>query len=251
MKTKDSGWWDEFFPEFRALFGFASKKATSAQVRFIIKKLNLRPGRTFLDCPCGIGRIALPLAKAGVKVTGVDITQSYLDELSAAAKKRSLKIDVHRGDMRRIKFDSQFDAAGNIWTSFGYFKKESDNLLVLKQMFRALKPGGKFLLHLVNRDWIMANFQPSDWSEVGGGKILEKRTFDYATSTCTGPWTLIKDGHETTHEAAIRMYSYHELLNMFRKVGFVDIEGYGTVKGEPIDLRHFYMFVIGTRPKKK
>jgi len=251
MSGKDAGWWDDFFPAVRPIFGIISKKATNAQVRFILKKLNLGPGRTFLDCPCGIGRIALPLAKAGVKVTGVDITQSYLDEMAAKAKKRGLKIDIQRGDMRRIRFDSQFDAAGNMWTSFGYFEQESDNLLVLKQMFKALKPGGKFLLHVINRDWIMANFQANEWYEAGGGKILEERGFDFATSTSVGKWIIQKDGHERSFDTTIRMYSYHELLGMFKKAGFVDIEGYGTVSGDPVGLRHFYMFIIGTRPRKK
>jgi len=251
MAAKDAGWWDDFFPAFRPIFGKVSQKATNAQVKFIIKKLNLAPGRSFLDCPCGIGRIAMPLAKAGVKVTGVDITQSYLDELTAKAKKRGLRIDLQHGDMRRIGFDSQFDAAGNLWTSFGYFEKESDNLLVLEKIFRALKPGGKFLLHVVNRDWVMAHFQANEWSEAGGGKVLEERGFDFATSISTDKWTFIKNGHETTHETAIRMYSYHEMLNMFRKVGFVDIEGYGSVMEEPISLQRFYMFIVGARPGKK
>ena len=249
MTKKDSGWWDDFFPAFRPVFGIVSQKSTNSQVRFMLKMLNLKPGKKFLDCPCGIGRIALPLAKAGVKVTGVDVTQSYLDELSQKAKRRGLKINLHHGDMRRVNFDSQFDAAGNIWTSFRSFKKESDNLLVLKKMFKALKPGGKFLLHVINRDWVMLNFDRTGWTRVGDLKILEERGFEYDTSISTDKWTLIRDGKETVHHTAIRMYSYHELLDMFRKVGFTDIEGYESEKLDPITAKSRMMFVIGTRPK--
>jgi cyclopropane fatty-acyl-phospholipid synthase-like methyltransferase len=117
MPAKDSGWWDDFFPVFRPFFGLVSQKETNAQARYIIKKLNLKPGKKFLDCPCGFGRICFPLAKNGIRVTGVDITSSYLDELSKRAKRRGLKINPVHADMRRINYDSEFDAAGNLWTS--------------------------------------------------------------------------------------------------------------------------------------
>ena len=247
---KDKGWWDEFFPAARPVFGFVPQKMTNAQVRFIVKKMNLKPGSKFLDCPCGIGRIALPLAKAGIKVTGVDITESYLTELSGKAKKRGFKIDLHHGDMRRIKFNSEFDAGGNLWTSFGYFEKESDNLLALKKMYKALKPGGKFLLHVINRDWIIANFSANGWCDAGKTRILEQRGFDYARSISTSTWTLIRDGQESIHDTAIRMYSYHELIAMFERIGFVDIEGYGSVKEEPISRDHRMMFIFGSRPRR-
>jgi len=242
-------WWHDFFPSFRPIFAAMSQKATNAQVRYIIRKLDLKAGKKFLDCPCGIGRISLPMARKGIRITGVDITGSYLDELGAVAKRRGLRMDLVQADMRRINFDKQFDAAGNLWTSFGYFEKESDNLLVLKKMYRALKPGEKFLLHLINRDWIMANFEPSGWSEVNGIKILEKRGFDSDTSISRSEWIFIKNGQEETHTASIRLYAYHELITMFRKVGFVDIEGYSSTKDEPISRDQRMMFVFGTRPK--
>ena len=250
MHKKSSDWWKEFFPAWRPAFGKMSRCATNADVRFMLRKLNLRPGRKFLDCPCGIGRISLPVAKTGVRVTCVDITQSYLDELSVKIKKRGLKMNLHNSDMRRIDFDREFDAAGNLWTSFGYFEKESDNLLVLKKLFKALKPGGRFLLQVINRDWIIANFEPTDWYEVGKMRVLEKRGFDYATSISTSTWTFIDGENETSHDTAIRMYSYHELIQMFKKVGFVNIEGYGSPKEEAISLKHRNMYIFGTRPGK-
>lgn len=250
MSKKDSGWWDDFFPAFTPIFGIISQKVTNAHARYVIKKLDLKPGKRFLDCACGIGRIALPLAKKGIRVTGVDITQSYLDELAKKARRSGLKIDLQNCDMRRINFDSMFDAGGNLWTSFGFFEKEADNLLVLKRMYRALKPGGKFMLHVINRDWIMAKYNPTDWFEVKGVKVMQKRSFDYARSTNRGTWFFLKDGKEEAFDVNIRMYSYHELIGMFESVGFVDIEGYGSVKDEPISRDTGMMFIIGTRPRR-
>jgi len=248
---KDSGWWDEFFPEFRPFFGLVSRKATNNQIRYIIKKLDLKPGLKFLDCPCGYGRVSMPMAKMGIKVTGVDITQIYIDEFARDAKRAGVKVNLLRADMRRINFDSEFDAAGNLWTSFGYFEKESDHLLVLKKMYKALKPGGKFMLHVINRDWIMANYQESGWQEIKGVKSFEKRHFDFRTSTNWGTWHFIKDGVEKRFEVGIRMYSFHEIIALMEKAGFADIEGYGSTKEEPISRDRMMMFITGTKPRRR
>ncbi len=250
MPRKESEWWLEFFPSFRNIFDTLSARQTGNEVDYIIKKLALAPGKRFLDCPCGIGRISIPLAKRGVRVTGVDITKSYLDELSVKAARLKIRIDLEHNDMRRINFNSQFDAAGNIWTSFGYFDKESDNYLVIKKMFRALKPGGKFMLHVINRDWIVRNYTPSDWFEAKGVRIFEQRHMDFSRSVNESVYHCIKDGKETVVRFGIRMYSFHEILQMMRKAGFVDIKGYGSTKDEPVSFNRMMMFVIGTRPKR-
>ncbi|MFC1705537.1 SAM-dependent methyltransferase [Planctomycetota bacterium] len=246
-EPRPPGWWDGFFDTFRPVFGVIPRRRTNQDVRFLLKKLDLKSGDSFLDCPCGIGRIALPLAAKGLRVTGVDVTRSYLDELARKAARRGLAIDTVRADMRRIKFAEEFDGAANLWTSFGYFEKESDNKLVLKKAYRALRPGGRFMLHLINRDWIMKHFQETDWFETGGVKVLSKRSFDYEASMCRETWTFMRDGQEVSHDTAIRMYSFHELVAMFREVGFSDIEGYGSVKEEPITRDRNMMYVIGKR----
>jgi len=249
--NKDSGWWDDFFPAFRPVFDVVSRKVTANHVRYVIKKLNLKPGGKFLDTACGIGRIGLPLAKRGIRVTGFDITQSYLDEFDAKARRMGLTVDLHRADMRRINFDSEFDAAGNLWTSFGYFDKESDNRLALKKMYRTLKPGGRFMLHLMNRDWFVAKCESTELFEVKGTLIGQVRKFDYNRSVINSTWYVINDGEKRTFPMSLRLYSYHELIAMFKSVGFVEIEGHGSVKDDPITRDRGMMFIIGRRSKGK
>lgn len=244
---KDSGWWDTFFDPFRPAFEMFPAKVNNEQTRYFIKRLDLKPGQKFLDCPCGIGRIALPMARRGIKVTGVDITQSYLDELEAKAKRYNLPIKTVCKDMRRIDFKNEFDAAGNIWTSFGFFEKEEDNFLVLKKMHQALKPGGKFLLHLINRDYVVKNFHPTDWFKTTDSILMEDRTFDYRTSIMRGKWTIIKDGKENHYETIIRAYSYHEILAMLEKARFVNIEGTGSRQDEPISPDRQMMIITGSK----
>jgi ubiquinone/menaquinone biosynthesis C-methylase UbiE len=249
MRGKDIGWWTDFFPTFRVAFDIIPQRVTNAQVRYVIDKLNLAKGKKFLDCPCGIGRIAIPLARKGIKVTGVDITTSYLDELADRAQKGNINIELVNCDMRRISFNSKFDAAANIWTSFGFFEKDSDNMLVLKRLCDALKPGGRFLLHVVNRDWVVANFKARGWYWAKNTKIVEERNFDYSKSINYCTWYFIEDGEEKIFNISIRMYSYHEIIAMFKKAGFIDIEGFSTVNDDPVSRDNQMMFIFGTRPR--
>jgi cyclopropane fatty-acyl-phospholipid synthase-like methyltransferase len=248
MKSS-AGWWTEFFDEFRPLFDLIPPRQSNALARFIVRELGLKPGQRLLDCPCGIGRVALPLARMGIKVTGVDITAPYLDELKAKARRSGLKIDTVECDMRRITFDRRFHAAVNLWTSFGYFENEANNLLTLKRLYRALRPGGKLFMHLINRDWVMVNYAPHSWSEAGAVKILQEERFDFATSINHGTWHFVHGGEVVAREMMVRLYSLHELLAMFRSVGFIDLVSYGSTKREPVSIQTRTMTVIGTRPK--
>ena len=246
---KHHGWWHEFFAEFRPVFDAIPPKMTNAVVRYIIRKLGLREAGSFLDCPCGVGRIAVPLAKKGIRVVGVDFMQPFLDELDTKAKRLRLPITTVRSDMRRIRFNNQFDACGNLWTSVGFFSKESDNLQVIKKMFQALKPGGKFVVQTINRDYIVSHFAPAIWYQVDNVRILEENKFDYETSAVIGEWHFVKGDKETVRSVLLRVYSCHELAAMFKRAGFVDVHASGSTRDEPVSYERKALFVFGTKPK--
>ncbi len=248
MKKKPE-WWKDFFDSFRPTFDNIPPKISNAQVRFMIKHLSLKPGMSFLDCPCGIGRISIPLAKKGIKVTAVDFHKPFIDELKAKAAKKKLSIETIRADMRKVNFKNKFDVAGNIWTSFGFFENESDDLQTLKRLFEALKPGGRVFLHLINRDYIVSDFIPHLWFRTGDIYVVQENKFDFTRSRIQGTWNYIKGDERYSKELSLRIYSFHELVAMFRKIGFVDIVGYGSIKAEPITKESRMLHVIGTKPE--
>ncbi len=249
MPKRKPDWWNGFDVSLRPVFDIIPAKQNNAMARYLIKKLDLRPGKRFLDCPSGPGRLSIPLAMMGIRVTGVDLIQSYLDELQQKALQRKLKVTTCCCDMRKINFSNEFDAAANVWTSFGYFERESDNQLVLRKAWQALKPGGKFMVHLINRDWIMADFASHNWFPAKDVFVMVENKFDYATSTMNATWSFVKNGKITAHSFPLRIYTYRELREMFAKAGFSDIRGFGSVEDEPISRDKRMMFVIGTRPK--
>src|SRR5215469_13550888 len=141
-----------FFPE--DLLAEQIKK----EVAIIWKRLALCPGMVVLDLACGNGRIANALARRGCLVTGLDITPAFLEQAQQVAAAEELTATYRLGDMRSLPWTAHFDAIVNWMSAYGYVDDE-ENRQVLIEAHRALKPGGKLLLDLNNRDWLLQHFQ--------------------------------------------------------------------------------------------
>jgi SAM-dependent methyltransferase len=215
-------WWQSFFDDYflESGFGFIKRRRTLKDIRFIEKTLAVKRGARILDVCCGVGRHAIELAKRGYRVTGVDVTAGYLEIAAARAKRRKVKIELVERDMRKINFRREFDAAICMWTSFGYFESEDDNLRTLRAIRRTLRPGGKFLLDLINRDWLIRNFQEYGWLETGKGFVLERRHFDAARSRINSEWIHVGADDVERRNISLRVYSLHELTGLLERAGF-------------------------------
>jgi SAM-dependent methyltransferase len=121
--------------------------------------------------------------------------------------------------MREIPFVDEFDAIINIFTAFGYLESDAEDQLVLHQVHRALRPGGRLLLELMHRDALIRGFQPFGVSRREDGLLVtEERRFDQRTGRNAVQVTVIyPDGRrsELRHEA--RIYTLTELARMLAR----------------------------------
>lgn len=188
----------------------------------LIDVLELPSGARVLDCPCGQGRHAHLLAEAGFDVDALDYSKHLLEIAKKRGTSRTLRYT--QGDMRKLpaKWSGRFDAVVNLFTSFGFFDNPQDDLKVLEQFARVLKPGGVLVWHGGARDGVMAKFLTRDWWSTADGTVFgQERSFDplsgflEITSTWRGP----KGDGERTHR--IRLYSASELASRMRDVGLV------------------------------
>jgi SAM-dependent methyltransferase len=193
----------------------------------LIDLLGLPAGARVLDCPCGQGRHAHLLAEAGFNVDGLD----YSDALLTHARTRGTdprRLRYRQGDMRRLPPDwtGRFDVVLNLFTSFGFFLDPRDDLQVLAEFARVLKPGGVLIWHGGNRDGVMSRFVSKDWwTTTDGTTVVQERQFDPLSGVLTihsafagGPRPLPPREHR------IRLYTSTELARLLRDVGLV-VEG--------------------------
>jgi SAM-dependent methyltransferase len=114
--------------------------------------MELSPRSRILDMPSGPGRHAIAFSALGHRVTGVDRCASYLNEACRRADAANCPVEWVCGDMRHFTSAEKFDAAVNLYTSFGYFADPADDILVLRTVQACLKNGGRFMLDLTSRE---------------------------------------------------------------------------------------------------
>ena len=175
-------WWTTFFAgNWLDVQREARAGRTSDEVDFLVRVLDLKPGSRVLDVPCGNGRLAIPLAERGCKVTGVDITTGPASRgTTPLQKKANLDLELAETDMRDLPWIEAFDAAFCFWGSFGYFD-DHGNRRFLEAVHRALKAGARFALDIPNiAETILPRLQLRSWTKVGetlrpGGEELPAR----------------------------------------------------------------------------
>ena len=207
------------------------------EARFVLKQLKLKKSAALLDLCCGPGRHAVEFAGRGLAVTGYDLSSQYLTEAGQRAKNKKVRLRLVRGDMRRLKFKEEFDAAVNLFTSFGYFHKFSDDILTLKGVARALKPGGLFMIDIVHGDFVRANFRLRDWCDMGDHFHLEENSVD-ADGTVSA-WTRVpKNGDGAlTRTFFTRLYNKARLAAAMRKAGLEPLKFWGGFSGAPLSVK--------------
>ena len=248
----DAHWYQTFFDEHWLTISSQTHppEKSAAEVEFLVEELGLQSGQSVLDLPCGHGRHSIEFARRGLRVVGVDLNEEPLEKAYWAAREAGVKVDLRRVDMREIEFREEFDAVFNLWTSFGYFENEAEDRLVLDRAFRALRPGGAFVLETVNLYAVLRRFEPRSRHELGDGRmLLEERSFDPFTARMTSGWTLIEPTGERVEMAfATRAYTLVELVRMLTSVGFEVDRAFGDYQGSEYAIDSRRMIVIARRP---
>lgn len=213
---------------------FATRRPadTRGEVDFALAALGVRAGGRVLDVPCGHGRHAVELARRGFDVTGIDLSEPSLELAAAAAQASGVELDLRCADMRRLCFDSEFDAAVNLFTSIGY-GTEADDAALLRGIRRALRADGRLLLDTANRAWIEARFTPSGRHDLADGTTLfEDRVFDPSSARIESRWTLVLPGGERRRRSySHRLYTAEELGSVIEGAAFAVERMYGDLSG--------------------
>jgi SAM-dependent methyltransferase len=227
-KRRGRTWFDEIFNEdfLRTLpeIGGGGGRQAAKDTSFIEKGLAQTKGSKVLDLGCGSGRHAVEMASRGYQVVGLDLSLPFLLRAAEEAQKRGVEVAFVHGDMRELDFQSEFDGVYCYFTTFGYFDDET-NRKVVQKVAQALKPGGRLVLDVVNRDYVIADLPTRLWWEGEGCVVLEEVDFNFYTSRVVSHRSLVfQDGRQLEQEISIRAYSLHEIGKVLHTAGFRVLE---------------------------
>jgi SAM-dependent methyltransferase len=133
--------------------------------------LNLPEKAKVLDLACGKGRHSIYLNQLGFEVVGADLSENSIAEANKN-QNETLHFKVH--DMRD-PFEEKFDAIFNLFTSFGYFENDQDNITTLKAMKNSLTDYGFAVIDFMNVTQVLNNLVPEEVKTVDGIDFHLKR----------------------------------------------------------------------------
>jgi cyclopropane fatty-acyl-phospholipid synthase-like methyltransferase len=238
-----SNWMRFFDVHAKAYMDNVFTRATVAEVDFLVEHLGLRPGMRVLDMGCGTGRHSIEMARRGLDVTGVDLSDAMLREARQAAETAGVRPRFVQCDATAYRADQRYDRAICLCEGAFCLLGQSDDpvgrdLGILRNIAEALVPGGRFMLTTLNAARM---FRAHDKPDFQG-------TFDLRTLVQT------YDMEEGTGDQRVRVcvrerhYVATELELMCRTVGLtVDHIGGGTAGNwglRPIDPDEIELMVL-------
>ena len=228
--------WDAMFDEIylRTYALNLRERDSGAEAEAAAKLAGVETPAEVLDIPTGFGRHALPLAKLGFHVTGVDRSGVQL------AEARRIAGDVEwpkwvQADFRELSFpDESFDAVLCLFTSIGYRGEEGDRI-AFGEFLRVARAGAPLMIEVLHRDRLMAVFQERSWDPLEDDAVLlEERRFDYVAGEIETDHTLLSAGERRGVTFKLRVYTATELVKLLAEVGFAEIECFGDYEGGPL-----------------
>jgi ubiquinone/menaquinone biosynthesis C-methylase UbiE len=230
--------WDPIFDEtyLETYLPFTDEERTRAEALGAAALAQVEPGAKVLDCPCGFARHSLVLAETGYRVTGLDRSETQLAE----ARRRKGNAEwprLVRGDYRELPFaDASFDAVLNLFSSLGYLERDED-VGVLREFRRVLRPGGALVVETAHRDGVARLLTAQSrrtWMPLPDGSLfLEERELDWLAGTMSERRQIVRpDGERLERSFVLHVRSMKEWAEMLREAGFESVEAFGAWDGE-------------------
>ena len=232
---------------YSAMFPDSRFAEAAGELDQILALTGTKPTRA-LDLACGPGRHTVALAQRGVQVTGVDQSEFLLDKARSRSADLGVGIEWVRSDMRDFVRPEAFDLALNLFTSFGFFRTESDNQRVLENVFTSLRPGGHFVLDMGGKEVLARVFVDAAARDAdGGGLFIQRRRVVDDWSRMENDWMFFRDGAVQSFRIDHWIYSGRELRQMLAAAGFTNIRLFGDLGGRPYDTHATRLVAVGEK----
>lgn len=223
-------------------------------------EMDVKPGMEVLDFCCGYGRHAVRLAEKGFKVTGVDLSEANINYAKKLAEEREVSdcVSFLVGDARRVgdllgQEKERFNGIVGILPAIGYYDEETDENM-LTQLYQLGRPEGVLILNVANRDYHVERFRFLKEMVPGTPtfEIHHSYRFDYEKSRRREIWKIYEvDDQSLKHVSTIdmdkRLYSLHELIELYKRTGWAYIRSFGNYQLEPADAEKPTITVIGKK----
>ncbi len=207
-------------------------RITEKEVTLFCDILGIKEGDAILDLACGQGRHLIELASRGsYTLCGLDRSGYLIQRARNISKAKGYSINFKEGDVRKLPYPADtFDYVTILGNSFGYFETLDEDLKILKEIFRVLKPGGKVLLDIADGDYLRNNFVPRSWEWIDDKHfVCRERSLaeDNERLISREIVTHSEKGVIVDQFYAERLYTKEQLSALIEKVDFQEVSFHG------------------------
>ena len=229
-------------------------RRTRAEIDFVVRALGLHAGARVLDVPCGFGRHAAELARRGYVTVGVDLSPVMLADARRRYREGN-QLRFIQKDMRRLVYRAEFDAVVCLFTSFGYFT-ERENVLTLRRMASALRPGGRLLLDHRNPAFDRA-LPTHSWRRPRPGLyVLWALDMDPRTNVQEATWLIVRPASRRGAPRVVRkafrlrLWTLPQWRRHLRGAGLRLVRAYGDFRGRRFRRTSPRLLLLAERPQR-
>ncbi len=203
----------------------ADPEITEAEIDAFVSLLEVSPDDSILDLCCGQGRHVLELARRGYRnLWGVDRSHYLISRARRVAAQNGHNVRFSEGDARKLRFaENKFDVIYLAGNSFGYFESVDDDIAVLRELRRLLKPGGQLLIDFTDGDYLREHYDARSW------EWIDRNYFVCRERSLSRDGTRLISREVITHTSkgvvadqfyAERLYNQAQLTAMLESNGF-------------------------------
>jgi SAM-dependent methyltransferase len=238
-------WFETFFqgPAVEFWTRAMTPALTLPEVDFLEKTFDVNPEARLLDVPCGNGRHSIELARRGYRVTGIDLSEEFLQ-----AARSQLDADWQFGDMRALELEaSAFDGAFCFGNSFGYLDY-AGVAAFLSALAAALKPGAKLVIETgMTAESILPTMVQKRWHRFGDLMTLSENRYDPWDSCLHIDYTFVRGSSIETRPTRSYVFTAAELRRMLDAAGFNTLSFQRSLTCEPYELGSPRLIIVAQR----
>ncbi len=230
-------WFEDWFdsPLYELLYSYRNEDEAQNLARLIEQQIPKQKYPRIVDVGCGRGRHSVLLAERGYHVTGFDLSPQAIEKARKIAQARGLtNVKFIVNDMREPLKD-RFDAALNLFTTFGYFLDEKQNIHVLKNIHSMLNENGLFLIDFMNAKKVARELEPAEKGEhkgitytierfIEGGYVYKKIKFEGEN---------LNQQREYTER--VQLFDKNWFVEKLSESGFKPLKVWGNYEGQTFD----------------
>jgi SAM-dependent methyltransferase len=222
-------WFEEWFgEEYLQLYPHRDEADADRLVGLLTRVLPWRPGWRVLDVACGAGRHLAALERAGAVPFGCDLSLALLRRAREITRRPLVRCDMRALPFRR----ASMDLTVNLFTSFGYFAADEEQVDALGQMLATIRPGGWFVIDFLNAEQVRASLVPAETAWYGRYSVEIRREI-----TPDGRFVrksmVLSDGRR--FEERVRLLEARDLERMLEAHGARVTTRAGDYEGGPLE----------------